>query len=174
VQLREQAQRHHWTFETVSFDIQDVAPEGTPGWDGMPFDLWRAHAEHRWRSALDRGRGADFDWLAPWLVREIDGAEWLSMWLREITPEQVPRAWFRWAFQHLQATRATNSGTPVDNQIATYLRECDLFVTADKAFAACVERIRPHAPAALGRGLRIRANSDAVDDFMAAIEGLAS
>ncbi|MGC5222558.1 hypothetical protein ACPW96_08160 [Micromonospora sp. DT81.3] len=174
IQLREQAQRYRWTFETISFDIQDVAPEGLPGWDGKPFDLWRAHAEHRWRNALERERGADFQWLSPWLVRDIDRAEWNLMWLREVTPAQVPRAWFRWAFQHLQATRATNSGTPVDNQIATYLTECDLFVTADKAFAACVERIRPHSPTVLARGVRVRANSEAVDDLLSVMEELAS
>lgn len=173
-EMREQARRERWSFETVPLDLHDVAAPGTPGWDGEPFDVWRAHAEFRWRKALDQGRGADYEWLSPWLLRDMDRATWVNMWLREISADQVPRAWLRWAFQQVQATRTTTNGTPVDNQIASYLPECDVFVTADKAFAECVERIRPHSPVALGRGVRARANAAAVDDVMDVMADMAT
>jgi hypothetical protein len=42
-------------------------------------------------------------------------------------------------------------GTPVDNQISTYLVDYDVFVTADRAFTECVELLRPYSPARLAR-----------------------
>jgi hypothetical protein len=51
----------------------------------------------------------------------------------------------------LQALRKVTSGTPVDNQIATYLCDFDLFLTSDKGFADCVDMMRPHAPSKLAQ-----------------------
>lgn len=148
-------------FEHVSFDVNVIPSVPTPWWDGLPLQLWKAEGEGRWWKALTSPGSAENDWLGPWINMEaVRRQEWFVMWARELAPEDVPLAWLRWAFGFVQATRKTTSGTPVDNQIATYLPECDVFLTADRAFAECVEKVRPHAPVAMGRGHTLRAGTD--------------
>jgi hypothetical protein len=62
--------------------------------------------------------------------------------LSETDASRMPRSWLRWAVRTLQATRKTTPGTPVDNQIGSYLADADLFVTGDRAFESLVRRIR--------------------------------
>jgi hypothetical protein len=45
----------------------------------------------------------------------------------------------------LQATRKTSPGTPVDNQIGSYLVDADILMTADRIFVAIIERIASEA-----------------------------
>lgn len=46
-----------------------------------------------------------------------------------------------------QATRTYSTGTPGDNQLATYLVDVDTFVTTDKVFTDLVAAMRDHCPA---------------------------
>ena len=51
--------------------------------------------------------------------------------------------------RRVQALKKVTPGTPVDNQIATYLTDFDTFVTADRGFAECVEALRSFSPCRL-------------------------
>jgi hypothetical protein len=63
------------------------------------------------------------------------------LFLYETEVDRLPRSWLRWALKTLQATRKTSAGTPVDNQIGSYLVDADILVTADKIFDAIVRRL---------------------------------
>jgi len=174
---RQRAREQGTVFEKLSME-QKIRLEGPrSGWDGELFDAWRLRGMNRWWEALSHPDSAEGQWLSPWissdLVKQRDDL-WVSMWTREVEATRVPLEWLRWAFQHVQATRTGNDGTPVDNQIATYLPECDVFITADKVFADCVERVRPHAPVILGRGVRVPSGHDAVEGLLEAISDLGS
>jgi hypothetical protein len=175
VELRERAKEGRLAFDSINFDVLAVPASKPYWWDGQPFEPWRVQFASILLKGLERGDGAYADWLTPWLKSDfVEDVDWYRLWIREVTKEEMPLAWLRWAFQWVQATRTTTHGTPVDNQIATYLPECDVFVTSDKAFAACVEKVRPHSPARLGRGLCVPANDAAVDAVMDALKDLAS
>lgn len=122
-----------------------------PGWDGEPFEAWRGYSESTWWQELVLKQHRTFlDWLEPWLDLDRIRAErprWVTFWTRECSPERLPREWIRWAMREVQALRKVTPGTPVDNQICTYLFDYDVFVTSDRAFSECVEVIRPHSPA---------------------------
>jgi hypothetical protein len=66
--------------------------------------------------------------------------------------------------------RAKVSGTPVDNQIASYPTECDYLVTGDRSFAALMERLSIKSPVALGKPIIMTP----VDDVVARVEAVAS
>ncbi|MGY1727820.1 hypothetical protein ACI79J_12700 [Geodermatophilus sp. SYSU D01062] len=94
------------------------------------------------------------DWLGPWIDLEVlrrDRQGWVEFWTRQVAPEALPREWIRWAVPELQALRKVTSGTPVDNQIATYLCDFDVFVTSDKGSADCINLMRPHAPSKIAQ-----------------------
>lgn len=172
---RENARDGNVRFESIRFDMMAVPSDKPYWWDGRPFEPWRVQFASILLHAVEQGDGAYADWLTPWLKPDfIEDVDWFRLWVRDVSKDEMPLAWLRWAFEWVQATRTTTHGTPVDNQIATYLPECDVFVTSDKAFAACVEKVRPHSPARLGRGLCVPAHDAAVDAAMDALKDLAS
>jgi hypothetical protein len=141
-----------------------------PGWDGEPFEAWRGLSESTWWQQLVLRQNRTFlDWLEPWLLLKRIRAErhqWIKFWTRECSTEQLPREWLRWAMQEVQALRKVTPGTPVDNQICTYLIDYDIFVTSDRAFADCIETIRPHSPVEIASTSVSRAGSDAADHLL--------
>ena len=109
------------------------------------------------------------DWLEPWLDLDRIRAEphrWVTFWTRECAAELLPREWLRWAMSEVQALRKVTPGAPVDNQLVTYLVDYDVFVTADRTFAECVEVARPHSPAPLATTSTSPAGSAAVDHLL--------
>jgi hypothetical protein len=143
------------TFEGVRLDSVRASFEvPPPGWDGEPFAAWRAECLIRWTEQVIRARNdtAERDWLGPWLDLnhvERDQANWLRFWTKEVDASALPLQWLRWAMAYVQSTRAVTAGTPGDNQITTYLPSCDRLVTADSAFADCVDRLREASPVRL-------------------------
>ncbi|WP_143876138.1 hypothetical protein [Nocardia fluminea] len=136
-------------FDKVTLDRWTTTfPLNPGGWDGDPVETWRAETMRYYIEALLRPGSAQSsaarEWLEPWvdlaaMRRELPS--FVRLFLYETEPARLPRSWLRWAIQVLQGTRTTSPGTPVDNQIASYLVEADIFVTADKAFAAIVQRV---------------------------------
>lgn len=173
VTRRQNARDAQVTFDNIEFDVAAVPISPPSWWDGHPVEPWRVEFATVLRHALGQANSPYRDWLSPWLrLSLIDEISWFRLWTREVTKEEMPLAWLRWAFEHVQATRTTTNGTPVDNQIATYLPECDAFATADKAFAECVEKVRPHSPIPLGRGCKVPAHESAADALIDLIREL--
>jgi len=131
--------------------------EKVPGWDGQKFEAWRAEGEARWwKDLIVAASPAMVEWLGPWLdlgYIRTHRSEWVTFWTREVQRERLPREWIRWARTELRALKKVTPGTPVDNQIATYLPDFDTFVTADRGFVQCVEALRL---CSLGTGLNNR------------------
>lgn len=129
--------------------------EPVPGWDGDPFEAWRAVSQaHWWDAAVLCCDDTAADWLSVWLdLRKVmtERAVWIRMWTREVETRRLPREWIRWAMREAQALRKVTAGTPVDNQIATYLVDYDVFLTSDRGFGQCVEMLRPSAPCRLAK-----------------------
>jgi hypothetical protein len=129
--------------------------ETVPGWDGEDFEAWRAYSESTWwRTLFIREDPTMLDWLGPWIDLDVlrrDRQGWVEFWTRQVAPDALPREWIRWAMTELQALRKVTSGTPVDNQIAMYLCDFDVFVTSDKGFADCINLMRPHAPSTIAQ-----------------------
>ncbi len=141
-----------------------------PGWDGEPFETWRGHSLLTWSQTLIMGGDQTvLDWLEPWFdIKRIrrEFGRWVSFWTRDCSTERLPREWLRWAMCEVQALRKVTPGTPVDNQISTYLVDCDVFVTADRGFAECVELLRPHSPVPLTATSVSPAGTAAVDHLL--------
>ncbi|MDQ7903537.1 hypothetical protein RB614_03290 [Phytohabitans sp. ZYX-F-186] len=147
-----------------------------PGWDGEPFEAWRGHSEANWwQELILRPSQTSLDWLEPWLqlnrIRS-ERPQWITFWTRECAKERLPREWLRWAMGEVQSLRKVTPGTPVDNQIATYLVDYDYFVTGDRAFAECIEVIRPHAPAQIAATSVSPAGKGAVDHLLELFENV--
>jgi hypothetical protein len=141
------------TFDTVTLDGWTTIFSPKPdGWDGNPVETWRAATMQYYIDALlkrDTAQSsAPREWLQPWIdfdVMQKNLPSLISLFLYETDASRLPRNWLRWALQTLQGTRKTSPGTPVDNQIGSYLLDADLFVTADKVFVSIVQRVANEA-----------------------------
>lgn len=137
------------TFETVPLNKWTTTfPLKPAGWDGGPVETWRAEtAGYYIRTLLERKTSlppTEREWLEPWIdlvAIQNDVPSFARLFWYETDASHLPRRWLRWALGTLQATRKTGSGTPVDNQIGSYLVDADLLVTADKVFASIVQRV---------------------------------
>lgn len=170
--FRDEARRYGERFEDVDVMKADaLLLSPVHGWDGQPFQRWRAESMMHWnRTLLERKGGAHVEWLAPWLdldaIRQQNG-EWVRFWTRSVGPEDVPREWIRTAMRSIAATRKPSPGTPVDVQISTYLLEIDHFWTADRVFAECVERLQESFPGLrLARSWSVPAGTDGVTQVL--------
>ena len=141
------------TFEKVKLDRwTSTFPLNPPGWDGSPVETWRAEAMRFYITALLVSDGtqspATREWLESWInltsIRD-NLSSFAKFFLYETDTSHLPREWLRWAFRTLQATRKTSPGTPVDNQIGSYLVDADILMTADKIFVSIIERIAAEA-----------------------------
>ncbi len=142
------------TFDGINVADVRASFEGpVPGWDGTPFEPWRAQGMYLWWMHLTDpsvSAGSTLaQWLAPWLregaIRR-DWPAWLTFWLEQTSSNGLPHEWMRWATTWVQQTRKVTAGAPVDSQISSYLFDADLIVTSDSAFVQCLEKVRPYSP----------------------------
>ena len=174
---RAEAHSRGHTLDNFIWDHNSTFTVPTPGWNGQDFETWRAAAlQHWWRDLVLGESRTMNDWLAPWLdldaIRQ-DKASWVSFWTQEADTSALPREWIRWAMASTQATRNVTTGTPGDNQLATYLLDVDVFVTTDKAFVALIEAMRPHSPSPLAETRRGPSGADAVGHVLDVLNELA-
>jgi hypothetical protein len=160
-------------------DLSGRFPGPVPGWDGRPFELWRASGATAFGLALLRDKASNpyDDWVEPFVVLDlIRGApeSWWRFWLREVDKHRMPRCWLRWAFETTQATRKMTDGTPCDAQLGTYLLACEHFVTADRVLVEVVEKVRPFAPASLGRTWLVAGGSRATGETLGVLDSIAN
>jgi hypothetical protein len=140
-------------FETVRLDKWTTTfPLKPPGWDGNPVETWRVETMGYYIDSLLTRKtdqsDAPREWLKPWIniaAMQNDLSSFAKLFLYETDASHFPRSWLRWALRTLQATRKTSPGTPVDNQIGSYLVDADFLLTADKVFAAIVQRVAKEA-----------------------------
>jgi hypothetical protein len=73
--------------------------------------------------------------------------------------------WIRWALLVAQLRRRVEPSSVADNQIGSYVLDCDYFVTADKRFAEALHDIVPHSPLRLAQIVLVRASKDTAPDI---------
>lgn len=173
--LRREAITNGVRFEKISLDVQVQFSAPRDGWDGLPFDAWRAEGMLNWWEELftRHSSSAYFEWTAPKLKLDLiaaQRAEWVSFWTRDAAITDLPRQWIRWALNYVQRTRKTTPGTAVDNQIAVYMPECDFFVTSDKALIGCIDKIREVSPVTLASCRRVPGGPAAVQALLDVID----
>jgi hypothetical protein len=129
-----------------------------PGWDGSPVPMWRLNLAHvTWyelgvigpRARITGEDRTMTDWIEPWVdlgKLRSSPESFVHMWLDEARVADVPRNWLNWAVNFVQLTAKVGSGNPGDAQQASYLVDCDLFLTADRRFVGVLERVREDAP----------------------------
>lgn len=108
-----------------------------------------------------------------WLDCEIDVFAMMSdmddfenAWFCELQPSQAKRQWLRASMEYLQRWHKPTSGSPADSQLASHLVDADYFVTADKNFAKCVEKIHDEAPFTTARPLKVKSERDGVEELL--------
>jgi hypothetical protein len=147
-----------------------------PDWLDDDVEPWRVEGMTRWSAALQEDpERTPRDWIDPWIdVPRVvaDLKSWISLWTREATLSEFPLHWLRSAMGDIQAVQKVTPGTPVDNQIGTYLPYVDHFVTGDRRFLTMIENLRDTSPVSLARGHLIRADRPALpqlDEMMASL-----
>jgi hypothetical protein len=125
------------------------------GWNGEPFEAWRAFANGMWTQGLftETDRSVYREWLGPWIdLKKVgkDEAPWIKFWVYEAERDRLPLHWLSWAFPIVAATRKITRGTPVDCQIGLYLPACDFFATGDRVFGEIIDKVRRWSPVCLG------------------------
>lgn len=157
-------------FERVPLDLLLAGfPAPTPGWRGDKIEPWRiASCDDTRRAFRDSSHP-----YAEWLSGEIDfdralfdQHSWGRFWFYDVDRRSLPRFWIRWAFEHLQQFRTTTDGSACDSQLATYLSEADVFVTADKNFVAIGEQCRSFAPSHFPKLHRIPGGNPGVEALL--------
>ena len=126
-----------------------------PGYSARSIDLWRVQSELVFRAGLLETPGGPYrDWLTSYLdlahIRR-DMASWFRFWFDEVSPSDLPIEWIRTTLAWVQRTRKVTPGTPGDNQLASYLHQVEVCVTADGPLAEMVDKIAPFAPVPLAR-----------------------
>jgi hypothetical protein len=163
------------SFENIRLNrLTTTFPLKPEGWDGNPVEAWRANTMAYYFDTLINPRTAQSwaprEWLEPWIdltaVRR-DMPSFARLFLYETDASHLPRSWLRWALKTLQATRKTGPGTPVDNQIGSYLIDADFLVTGDKVFDAIVRRVAGESVAPVARSLLV-----ASSNCISVLEGL--
>jgi hypothetical protein len=120
-------------------------------------------------SALGKANHPYVEWLSADLNFEAlirDQASWLRFWFYEIECSQMPRFWVRWAFEHLQLFHKVTDGTPGDAQLATYLLEADVVVSADKNFLRITDAVRPYAQFSMAKTKLVAADKQGVTETL--------
>jgi hypothetical protein len=164
---------HEQRLKVSGFQPNDVMgdfPAGTPGWRGEKVEGWRAEAEQRWWDVLRAPpHSTPRDWIDPWVDGRLildSRASWIEMWLYDVSEEDAPLNWLRASIGYAQMLQSVGSGTPVDNQIATYLPFVDHFVTGDNRFLSAVDLVRNQSPIRLALGHHLEARLSAFDQLI--------
>lgn len=126
--------------------------------------FWRELAVVAPRAALTHEDTTYADWIGAHVDLQAacaDRADFTELWLQEIEAKNVPRNWLRWAADWAQSDMRITQGNPFDAQHAAYLRDCDVFLTADKNFVRVLDRLRKHAPAPIAKASHVAPASHA-------------
>ena len=140
-----------------------------PGWDGNPVEYWRVPSLNMFSTEL-------MIYASPvreWLDSQVDVFQMLAdsesvnhLWLHEMQAANVPRQWLREAFEFIQMWRSVTPGNPVDSQLATYLTEVDVVISADKNFVHMATRCHNEAPFRTAQAILIGGHNAGVSQLL--------
>jgi len=136
---------------------------------GSEVDAWRWPAFIAFASHIQNYSDPYRDWLVPWFridPLDMGSIPWTLFWIYECDTLAVPRQWLRWAFSYHQTFAKWTSGTPGDEQLASYLPDCDHVVSADKGFVRLVNEIGRQSPFAMPTAHLVRGGIDGAADLV--------
>jgi hypothetical protein len=166
--LRARARDAGWSFDSIDLaKVKQRSAFPVWGWDGDDVEPWRWAAVAAFSAALKSPDHAYAEWLSPFV--NLAGARasresWVRFWLYDVATLNMQRSWIRWAVEVLQSLRTVSPGTPCDNQLSTYLIECDYFISADGAFVSIVEKCRASASFRIASPVRVPGGGRSVSD----------
>ncbi|MEY6564557.1 hypothetical protein AB8B12_06305 [Streptomyces sp. PGLac3x] len=168
-------------------ELTYLAPEDVPdsylaGWQrGTRAEGWRVDGRDVFRHALDghelktwAGQDSTYgDWVAPYLHLDRalkDPEDFTRFWLTEAEAARMPRNWLRWACGVALWEHKITKSSGRDHQLASYLPDCDLFLSEDRRFVRALERVKADAPFPLPeiRWVEIEASGGRAVDVVAA------
>ncbi len=164
-----------WSEKTPLDTVFATFSTQVAGWNGDNIDAWRVTGcESTGEALLTPGHP-----YSEWIGGEIDiarifadRASWRRFWFYDVTREQLPRFWLRWAFEFYQSFRKITDGTPADAQLGTYLFEADHVVSADRGFIAVTDKIRSFAPTPIARTFLVKGGEEGVHTLLAFLKAL--
>jgi hypothetical protein len=160
-------------------DIPADDPDLNAGWDGTRVEDWRFKNSYVWwfnlavipYTAAAIHRRADTtlaDWVTPWVdlsrIR-LDRGSWNRLWYAEVDASAVPRNWLREVLPWIQLATKIGSGNPRDVQHSSYLFDSDVFVTADRRYAAALDLARASSPRPFAEVRTISADGSTVENL---------
>ena len=95
-----------------------------------------------------------------------DEEQFDAVWFCELQPQQLKRQWLRASMEYLQRWHKPSDGSPADSQLASHLLDADYFVTADKNFAKCIEKIHLEAPFATAKAFKVSAGTKGIQELI--------
>jgi hypothetical protein len=154
----------------TSADWYSAAPSG-PGWlrDLWPPEpglaAWRSEGHGLFSMVLkELQQGAHrhgtvrtlADWLGVYVdARRISERVWARFWINEVQAADVPHHWLSHTAQRQLVLAKVTASSPIDAQHASYLTECDIFLTADRRYAGCLQDMADMAPFAFAEVMRV-------------------
>ena len=108
---------------------------------------WRAECLQCWHNAVVNRVPASrdyWDYLGPYLTKTAfgDPIATARFWLDEVDGDQTPLNRVTALTNHFQLKHKIGQGNQLDSLHACYLLDVDTFVTADKAFAGILGRLK--------------------------------
>lgn len=144
-------------------------PSPRPGWNGEFVEAWRAAALHVWENDLRTPEHPCHDWLEGEIRLDLmlrDETSAVRFWLHDVDLLHMPRHWLVWAFEFLQRQHKVSDGTPGDAQLANYLIEADVVVSADRLFVTIADRCRTDAPIPVADAVLVPGGAGAVEKVL--------
>ncbi len=142
---------------------------------GSEVSAWRWPALAAFASHIQEDGNPYRDWLVPWFKidpQDMAPSLWTDFWIQSCAENAVPRQWLRWAFSYHQTFTKWTDGTPVDEQLSSYLPDCDYVISADKRFVRTVNEIRSEAPFPMATALLIPGGPDGASVLVELVCGL--
>jgi len=166
---REVTKEFRWSEASPLDGIKAKPAFDMPGWSADFVAAWRLTQKISFENTLRMPGSAYRDWLHCFVHLEAmdqSSAAWNRFWLYEATPQGLSRSWLRWAFEHLQGFRKVTDGTPCDIQLATYFRDADFFVSADKNLIDILRVVREQVPFSISQGIKVVGGNGAIEDLI--------
>jgi hypothetical protein len=169
---RELMQESPFDRDTPLSDLLCEPADQAEGYEGGKVEPWRLNGWTSTTHAFRQTNHPYVEWLSAdhFEVLSLEKASWLKFWFYETERSRMPRFWLRWAFEHYQSFYKVTGGTPGDAQLATYLPEADVVVSADKNFVRIANAVRPYAPVPIASTKLVAAAKKGVTETLGFIQ----